>query len=74
MGANEKRHTFRETTKQLLNAITVIYSNIHKRPTLKRIIAAESQVFSDDYSLRTTFRNAWQRLPKFCKFSELPCM
>ncbi|GAB1310502.1 hypothetical protein MFIFM68171_00712 [Madurella fahalii] len=67
IGMNEKRHSFRETTKQLLNAIVVIYAGhfglFHKRTTLKHFRAAGAQAFSDD--LQAAFQNAWQSLPEF---------
>ncbi|KXX80527.1 hypothetical protein MMYC01_202608 [Madurella mycetomatis] len=67
MEMNEKRHGFRETTKQLLNAIIVIYAGhlglFHKTTTLKHLRATGAEAFSGD--LQVVFQNAWQRLPEF---------
>lgn len=69
MEMNEKRHSFRETTKQLLNAIVVIYAGhfglFHKTTTLKHFRATGAEALPND--LQAMFQNAWQRLPDFCK-------
>jgi hypothetical protein len=66
-GERHTRHTFRETTRQLFEAIIVIYSALfHKRTTVERTRDAGPQVFRDDGLLRA-YQRAWGTLPEFCK-------
>ncbi|KAK4128703.1 hypothetical protein N657DRAFT_36428 [Parathielavia appendiculata] len=64
-GERHTRHTFRETTRQLFEAIIVIYSVLfHKKTTVERTRDAAPQVFGDDH-LHRAYQRAWGKLPEF---------
>ena len=68
MPMSERRHGFRETTIQLLNAMIVIYSEVfHKSTTVESIRDAGAQVFGDDCQTPRVFQLVWSMLPEFCK-------
>jgi hypothetical protein len=70
-GERHTRHTFRETTRQLFEAIIVLYSGLfHKKTTVERTRDAGPQVFGDD-SLFRAYQRAWRTLPEFCKPRQL---
>ncbi|KAK4151671.1 hypothetical protein C8A00DRAFT_35670 [Chaetomidium leptoderma] len=63
---NPSRHTFRETTQGLFEAIIVIYSAVfHKKTTFEKIRTAGRQEFADDDVLYGAYQKAWQTLPDF---------
>jgi hypothetical protein len=65
---NVWRHTFREETRRLFEAIIVIYSEVfQKKTTVERIKDAAPQVFGDDCELYTAYQKIWQMLPDFCE-------
>jgi hypothetical protein len=66
----EKRHNFRETTKQLLNAITITYSAFFHKKKVQKLKAAGTHEFSKDPETQEAFTRAWQGLPEFCKSTE----
>lgn len=68
MPMSARRHNFRETTIELLNAMTVIYSGVfHKSTTVESIRDAGPEAFGEDCHLHMLFQRAWQALPEFCK-------
>jgi hypothetical protein len=63
------RHIFRETTRQLFEAIIVIYSELFKtKAVVNRIRDAELNVFGGDCDLYKTYQRVWHTLPDFCKY------
>jgi hypothetical protein len=70
---NERRHSFREATRQLLDAVTVIYSGLFQKRTLVESVRdAGSRVFGDDCDLYAVYQRVWKVLPNFCKSSRTP--
>lgn len=68
MPMSAKRHSFREKTMELLNAMTMVYSGVfHKSTTVESIRDAGLQAFGDDRQLHLRFQQVWQALPEFCK-------
>ncbi|KAH6619223.1 hypothetical protein B0J18DRAFT_238567 [Chaetomium sp. MPI-SDFR-AT-0129] len=62
------RHTFRENTQRLFEAIVVIYSAVfQKATTVARTKDASPQVFEEDRELYAIYQRAWRALPEFCK-------
>lgn len=62
------RHTFREKTQRLFEAIVVIYSAVfQKATTVARTKDVGPQVFEEDRELYAVYQRAWRALPEFCK-------
>jgi hypothetical protein len=69
----DERHNFRETTRQLLDAVIVIYSGVFQKGTVvKSLRDAGPEVFGGDLELHKTYRMVWQAMPEFCTSLGLP--
>jgi len=69
MPFGEGRHIFRETSRQLFEAITVTYSALFtsKGTIMAKLRKAGSEAFGDDRTLLAAYDRVWQALPDFCE-------
>jgi hypothetical protein len=72
MPLSEERHRFRETSRQLLEGITVTYAALFtsKGTTMAKLRKAGPDVFGDDCTLQVTYESVWQALPDFCELEQ----